>query len=113
MLDYANHAVLQGQLHCFRVYLFLKKFTQRGWKKKLCPTGAKVVVGCNRLQGKQVPEWHLVPPATEAIFEVWGILDIDLFAFSETTVVEAYISLDSNESSGQAHFRKEPAEDSC
>lgn len=46
---------------------------------------------------KALPEWHLLPEATERIFERWGVPDIDLFASERTAVVKRYVSRDSRD----------------
>lgn len=46
---------------------------------------------------KRLPEWHLLPAATERLFSQWGTLDVDLFASAETAVVKDYISLDTRD----------------
>ncbi|KAL0809316.1 hypothetical protein ABMA28_011526 [Loxostege sticticalis] len=48
-------------------------------------------------RGRAVPEWHLLPQATEAIFSRWGVPDVDLFASRVTAVVPNYVSLDSTD----------------
>lgn len=51
---------------------------------------------------KPLPEWHLLPEATEAVFRKWGEPEIDLFASAETRVVPRYVTLDSRD--GLAEF---------
>ncbi|XP_044579959.1 uncharacterized protein LOC123262044 isoform X2 [Cotesia glomerata] len=49
----------------------------------------------DRLSRKRaLPEWHLLPEATEEIFRQWGTPEIDLFASAESAVVKTYVSLD-------------------
>ncbi|XP_055915529.1 uncharacterized protein LOC129948518 [Eupeodes corollae] len=48
----------------------------------------------NLSRGQRPPEWHLLSPATNKIFNLWGTPDVDLFASAETTVVNSYVSLD-------------------
>lgn len=50
-------------------------------------------------RGRSVPEWHLLPPAAEAIFTRWGIPEVDLFATRETAVVPSYVTLNSRDGS--------------
>lgn len=42
-------------------------------------------------RGRKVPEWHLLPQATEAMFKVWGVPDVDLFASKKTAVIPRYV----------------------
>lgn len=44
-------------------------------------------------RGKQPAEWHLLPQATQKIFQKWGRPEIDLFATRETAVVKNYVSI--------------------
>lgn len=46
-------------------------------------------------RGRKLPEWHLLPQATEALFKEWGTPDVDLFASKASNVVPRYVTLDS------------------
>lgn len=50
-------------------------------------------------RNRPVPEWHLLPQASEAIFQRWGVPDIDLFASQKTAVVSRYVTWDSGDGS--------------
>ncbi|KAI5647002.1 reverse transcriptase (RNA-dependent DNA polymerase) domain-containing protein [Phthorimaea operculella] len=50
-------------------------------------------------RNRPVPEWHLLPPATEAVFREWGVPDIDFFASRDTAVVPQYVTWDSRDGS--------------
>ncbi|XP_057329940.1 uncharacterized protein LOC130670540 [Microplitis mediator] len=43
---------------------------------------------------KALPEWHLLPEATEEVFKRWGTPEIDLFGSAESAVIRTYVSLD-------------------
>ena len=45
-------------------------------------------------QGRYVPEWHLLPNATEASFQHWGQLGVDLLASSHTNQCQHYYTLE-------------------
>ena len=52
----------------------------------------------DRLSRKRtLPEWHLLPSATNEIFARWGVPDIDLFASANSAVVRHYVSLNCND----------------
>ncbi|KAJ0179494.1 hypothetical protein K1T71_005206 [Dendrolimus kikuchii] len=48
-------------------------------------------------RGRKIPEWHLLPQATEEIFRRWGVSDVDLFATRRSAVVPKYVTLDSRD----------------
>ncbi|XP_074112632.1 uncharacterized protein LOC141536193 [Cotesia typhae] len=49
----------------------------------------------DRLSRKRtLPEWHLLPEATETVFKTWGTPEIDLFASAKSAVVKRYASRD-------------------
>ncbi|KAI8442411.1 hypothetical protein MSG28_005925 [Choristoneura fumiferana] len=50
-------------------------------------------------RNRPVPEWHLLPPASEAVFRIWGVPEVDLFASSESAVVDRYVTWDSRDGS--------------
>lgn len=50
-------------------------------------------------RNRPVPEWHLLPPASEAVFRLWGVPNIDLFASKETAIVDHYVTWDSRDGS--------------
>lgn len=50
-------------------------------------------------RNRPVPEWHLLPPASEVVFRIWGVPDVDLFASRETAVVDRYVTWDSRDGS--------------
>ncbi|XP_033220863.1 uncharacterized protein LOC117175265 [Belonocnema kinseyi] len=43
---------------------------------------------------KALPEWHLLPAATDEIFAKWGVPVIDLFASANSAIVRPYVSRD-------------------
>ncbi|KAL0839475.1 hypothetical protein ABMA28_016184 [Loxostege sticticalis] len=53
-------------------------------------------------RGRPLPEWHLLPRATEVIFRQWGVPEIDLFASRKSAIVPKYVTLDSQD--GYAQF---------
>lgn len=54
-------------------------------------------------RGKMIPEWHLLPEATSAIFQTFGHPDIDLFASKQAHVVQHYVTLDPWDSVASFH----------
>lgn len=50
-------------------------------------------------RGRPLPEWHLLPQATEVIFRKWGVPEVDLFASKTTAVVPRYVTLDAKDCS--------------
>ena len=46
-------------------------------------------------QGRLVPEWYLLPHIAEAAFQLWGQLEMDLLASSDSSQCQHYYSLES------------------
>ena len=48
----------------------------------------------NRLSyGRLIPEWDVPPHAAQAHFQLWGLLEVDLFASSHTNQCQHYYTL--------------------
>ncbi|KAI5644926.1 reverse transcriptase (RNA-dependent DNA polymerase) domain-containing protein [Phthorimaea operculella] len=45
-------------------------------------------------RNRPVPEWHLLPQASAALFKIWGVPDVDLFASKRSAVVRPYVTWD-------------------
>lgn len=43
--------------------------------------------------GKPLPEWHLLPVATEAVFARWGLPEVDWFASADAKSSSRYVTL--------------------
>lgn len=54
-------------------------------------------------RGKVCPEWHLMPTATQNIFEIWGTPQVDLFASKMAHVVMTYVSADTQDQKAYFH----------
>lgn len=52
---------------------------------------------------RTIPEWHLLPRATNIIFAKWGTPVIDIFASQMTRVVPKYCTLDCQDSQAEFH----------